>query len=133
MSNATAITVNDLTSGSSITLPTPDALDTGTAAVTIAAASVGDSMRRCFLIAKNTDDDTNMTVKINKGSTNPPAFRSGAVGDLSVTVAFGATKVIGPFEPARFMQSDGSLSVTVTPASGTISAQLTLIRVPKSV
>lgn len=132
MANATAITVNALTADSSITLPTPDTLDTGTAAVTIPAASIGDTSRRCILLVKNTDDDTALTAKINKGSTNPPAFRTG-VGDLSVSVAFGVTKVIGPFEPARFIQSDGSLSVTITPASGTISAQLTLLQLPKTV
>lgn len=130
MSNASAITVNNLAANSSLTDPTPDALDTGTSAVTLNAAIAG-AADRCYLRVKNTDDDTALTVAVLAGD-NPPAQRAG-VGALSVTVAFGATKWIGPLDPARFLQDDGSINVTFTPASGTIAAQVTCFIAPRVV
>lgn len=130
MANAAAITVNDLSANSNIVLPTPDTLDTGTSAVTLYAAVGGRADDVIFLI-KNTDDDTAMTVAILAGD-NPPAQRAG-VGNLSQSVAFGATRIFGPFEGSRFLQDDGSIGITVTPASGTIAAQITCLRVPRTV
>lgn len=128
MTNATAITVRELAAGTPTATPTPDALDTGTAAVTIYADLDGD-MDTTLLYIKNTDNDTAMTVAILAGD-NPPAQRA-AVGNLSESVAFGVGKWFGPFESARFAQDDGSLGVTITPASGTISAEITCLRLPR--
>jgi hypothetical protein len=36
-----------------------------------------------------------------------------------------------PFESSRFIQTNGSLSVTFTPASGTIGATIRCYRLPK--
>lgn len=130
MSNATAITVNDLSANSNITAPTADVLDTGTSAVTLYAA-VGGRADDIILMIKNTDDDTAMTVAILAGD-NPPAQRAG-VGAISQSVAFGVTRFFGPFEGSRVLQDDGSIGVTVTPASGTIAAQITCFRVPRVV
>lgn len=128
MSNAAAITVNELVALTPTATPTPDTLDTGTSAVTIYADLDGD-METTLLYIKNTDNDTAMTVEILAGD-NPPAVRA-ALGNLSESVAFGVGKYFGPFESARFAQDDGSLGVKVTPASGTISAQITCIRLPR--
>lgn len=132
MSNAAAITVNDLTANGATNIvdPTPDTLDTGTAAVTLYAAVGGRADDVIFRI-KNTDDDTAMTVAILAGD-NPPAQRAG-VGNASQSVAFGATRWFGPFEGSRFLQDDGSIGITVTPASGIISAQITCFRIPRTV
>lgn len=128
MSNAAAITVRELAALTPSALPSPDVLDTGSSAVTLYADLDGD-METTILLVKNTDDDTAMTVDILAGD-NPPAVRAG-LGNLSETVAFGATKILGPFESARFAQDDGSLGVKITPASGTIAAQITCLRLPR--
>ena len=128
MTNATAITVRELVALTPTATPTPDTLDTGTSAVTLYADLDGE-MDNVLLVIKNTDDDTAMTVEILAGD-NPPAQRA-ALGNLSESVAFGVTKYFGPFESARFAQDDGSLGVKVTPASGTIAAQITCLRLPR--
>lgn len=128
MANAGSITVNELVALTPTATPTPDTLDTGTSAVTIYADLDGD-MDTTILYIKNTDNDTAMTVEILAGD-NPPAQRA-ALGNLSESVAFGVGKYFGPFESARFAQDDGSLGVKVTPASGTISAQITCMRLPR--
>ena len=130
MSNASSITVNDLSANSNIVDPTPDTLDTGTSAVTLYAAVGGRADDVIFRI-KNTDDDTAMTVEILAGD-NPPAQRAG-LGSISQSVAFGATRFFGPFEGSRVLQDDGSIGVKITPASGTIAAQITCFRVPRTV
>lgn len=132
ISNASALTINDLSANGSIALPTADVLDTGTAAVTLNAAIGNADHRRVFLQVKNTDGSNNLTVAVKAGATNPPAFR-GALGDLSVTIAAGATKVIGPFDPSRFAKADGTLDVKFTPAAGTIGVNATLFRLAKHV
>jgi hypothetical protein len=128
MTNATSITVRELVSLTPTATPTADVLDTGTAAVTLYAALSGD-FSRTILAIKNTDNDTAMTVEILAGD-NPPAQRA-ALGSLSESVAFGVTKYFGPFESARFAQDDGSLGVKITPASGTIAAEITCLRLPR--
>lgn len=128
MANAGSITVRELVALTPTATPTPDVLDTGTAAVTLYADLDGD-MDTTILAIKNTDDDTAMTVEILAGD-NPPAQRA-ALGNLSESVAFGVTKYFGPFESARFAQDDGSLGVKITPASGTIAAQITCLRLPR--
>jgi hypothetical protein len=45
-----------------------------------------------------------------------------------VSVAFGTTHYIGPFESGRFMQSDGSLMVTSSTTTGTIAC----LKVPRN-
>lgn len=128
MANASAITVRELVPGTPTATPTPDTLDTGTSAVTI-YADLDSDMDTTLLYIKNTDNDTAMTVAILAGD-NPPANRAG-IGNQSETVAFGVGKWFGPFESARFAQDDGSLGVTITPASGTISAEITCLRLPR--
>lgn len=58
---------------------------------------------------------------IVRAGSNPPAFRS-SKGDLTIT---NTTQVsyIGPLEPARYAQSDGSINIDFTAATtGTILA-----------
>jgi hypothetical protein len=130
MANATAITINDAGANAAIADPTADTLDTGTSAVTISAAINSQDHRRVIVKVQNQDGTNALTALVKAGATNPPAFRAG-VGDLSTTVALSSTKWIGPFDPSRFAQSDGSLKITFTPAAGTINAKVTLFRLAK--
>lgn len=79
------------------------------------------------LRVSNTDDDTDLDITVKAGD-NPPALAAGQ-GDLVVTVAFGTTRFIGPFESGRFMQSDGSMMIESETTTGTITA----LRIPRSV
>ena len=130
MANATAITVTSLTPDSAgVTQPTADVLDTGTAAVTLAAA-VGGLSELVVLEVKNTAGAANnLTVSVLAGD-NPPAQRAG-LGSLDTVIAQNATAIIGPFESARFIQDDGKLNVTFTPASGTIGAAIRCYKIPR--
>lgn len=74
----------------------------------------------------NNDDDTALTITVKAGD-HPPALAAGQ-GDLAVVVAFGTTHFIGPFESGRFIQSDGSLMITSSTATGTIAC----LKVPRN-
>ncbi|MFJ6615450.1 hypothetical protein ACIQPT_34820 [Streptomyces sp. NPDC091289] len=74
----------------------------------------------------NSDDDTALTITVKAGD-HPPALAAGQ-GDLAVSVAFGATQFIGPFESGRFVQNDGSMLIESTTTTGTITA----LRVPRN-
>jgi hypothetical protein len=74
----------------------------------------------------NNDDDTALTLTVKAGDS-PPALAAGQ-GDLAVTVAFGTTHFIGPFESGRFIQSDGSMMITSSTTTGTIA----VLKVPRN-
>ena len=130
MANAAAITVTALTANTAgIAAPTQDVLDTGTAAVTL-DADVGGSGMVLFEFVSNHASAVNTTFSILAGD-NPPAQRAG-LGNLDTVVAQNATKLVGPLETARFIQSDGKINVKVTPASGTIAATIRCYKFPKT-
>lgn len=128
MTNAGAnMTATDDTNGMSIAIPT-----TGFPS--------GGSIDRLILLVLNTNG-TGRTVtvraatpdggasKTGAGTSNPantyPSFEAGK-GDL-VTSAMTLTTgigVIGPFEVARFMQPDGTISIDFSGATGFIAALL---------
>jgi hypothetical protein len=130
MANAVAITVNTLVADTAgIVQPTGDTLDTGTVAVTLPAAVGGLSGEVWLEVRNNAATAVNLTVSVLAGD-NPPALRAG-LGALDTVIAQNATKIIGPLESARFIQDDGSLSVTFTPASGTLAATIRCYKLPK--
>jgi hypothetical protein len=130
MANATAITVTALTpNGAGVAPPTADVLDTGTDAVTLAAAVGGQSELILLEVTNNAASAVNLTVTVNAGD-NPPAQRAG-LGSLATVLAQNAVKLIGPLESARFIQDDGSLSVTFAPASGTLAASIRCYKIPR--
>jgi hypothetical protein len=128
MANATAITVNALTANGAIIAPTAQILDTGTAAVVLKTAPLAET-DRVILRVMNTAAAT-LTVSVAAG-VDPPAFRSGIGGftDTPVVITSGE-RVMGPFESAQFIQSDGTLQFTFTPTSGTITATFVCYRLP---
>ena len=127
MANATAITVTSLSRNSSVVQATADVLDTGTTAVTISADITGQA-DRAILEVKNTAA-ANLTVAVLAGD-NPPAQAAG-LGSLSATLAENAVRYFGPFEGMRFIQDNGKLDVTFTPASGTIGVEIRCYVAPK--
>lgn len=128
MANATAITVTDLTANAVTTRPTGDTLDTGTAAVTLAAA-IGGKGSRVILEVTNTAA-ANLVVAVAAGD-DPPAQNAGIGALTSDNIAQNAVVYLGPFETGRFGQNDGTISATFTPASGTIGATIRCYRLPK--
>ena len=130
MANATAITVTALTPDTAgVVQPTADVLDTGTSAVTLAAA-VGGQSELVILEVKNTAGAANnLTVSVLAGD-NPPAQRAG-LGALDTVIAQNATVLIGPLESARFIQDNGKLDVKFTPAAGTIGAAIRCYKIPR--
>lgn len=81
-----------------------------------------------ILLVANTDTASH-TCTVRAGAGPVPAFRA-SLGDLVVTVTNATTQIVGPFETARFAQSDGSLNVDFSSGmAGTIVA----IRVPRTV
>lgn len=130
MANATAITVTALTPDSAgVAQPTADVLDTGTAAVTLAAAVSGQSELVILEVKNTAGAANNLTVTVVAGD-NPPAQRAG-LGGLDTVIAQNATAIIGPLESARFIQDDGKLNVTFTPAAGTIGANIRCYKIPR--
>lgn len=60
---------------------------------------------------------------IVRAGSNPPAFRQ-SKGDLTITNTT-QTSYVGPLEPARFAQADGSINIDFTSATtGTVLALL---------
>jgi hypothetical protein len=104
---APAGTAIDATNGMNIVFPT-----TGIPA--------GPNGADLFLIVNNTYTAAE-NVTIDAG-VNPPAFRNG-IGALVVSVGASGTEYIGPFDTARFAQSDGSLNLDFGAAmTGTVTA-----------
>lgn len=129
MANATSVTINALTANGAIAAPTAQAMDTGTSAVTVKTADQVSDGDRCFLRVTNTAA-ANLTVSVNAGDS-PPAWRKALGAFTTGNIAQNATQYLGPFETARFKQSDGTLEFTFTPASGTIACNFDLFRLPK--
>lgn len=131
MANPSSFTINSLSANSVISLPTAQAVDTN------GTVPINDVERADRIIVEvvNTDDAA-LTVLVKAGDY-PPAQRAG-LGDLSVALAAtggGATasRMIGPFESARFMQSDGRIDLTFTAATGSPAASVRVYRLPHRV
>jgi len=128
MANATAITVTTLTANDETAQPTADVLDTGSSAVTIYTSAVNESDRLIFECT--TTAAANHTFSIVAGD-NPPAFRAGLGAITSAAIPQNGVIIIGPLESARFIQNDGTIGLTTTPASGTIGATIRCYKLPK--
>jgi hypothetical protein len=126
MANATAVTVNAMTTETVLTQPTADVLDTGTAAVTIPVTPDGDSHRLLLEFTNTALAADTMTVSILAGD-NPPAMTA-AAGATTFTVVQSAVRYI-VVDSGVHMQDSGVINVTVTPAS--TKAQTATIRAYK--
>lgn len=129
MANPTEFTITDLDLNSAASLPTAQSVDTNG---TVPINAEGDISR--LIIEVVNDDDAALTLKVLAGDT-PPALAAG--DDLSVPLAAsggGATakRMIGPFEGAKYIQDDGSLSLNFTAATGAPAASVRVYRLPKN-
>jgi len=128
MANATSIVLSALTANGELATPTAQALDTGTAAVTLESAATSE-MDRIILRVENTAA-ANLGVSIDAGES-PPSWRKSLGAFTATALAQNDEAWFGPFESARFAQADGKLKVTFTLASGTITGNFTAYRLPK--
>jgi hypothetical protein len=114
MANATAITLNKLTLDTAKADCAESVLDTGTTAVTLKFTPTGDTHNVLLKFQNTAAAADTMTVKVNAG-TAPPAFLR-AAGDLTIAVAQNGIAYL-VVDSARFKQTDGTISITSTPAS----------------
>lgn len=128
MANATAITVTALPGNTVVAQPTGNALDTGTAAVTLYTSAVNESDRLIFECTNTAAAAATFSVV---AGDNPPAFRAGLGALTSSNVAQNGVVILGPLESARFMQNDGTVGVTTTPSTGTIAATIRCYKLGK--
>lgn len=129
MANATEIALTELVANAAGVVPTTNVLDTGTAAVTIPAKVKGKGGALLLEVTNNSAGANNLTVSM-KAASGRQAVRGG-LGDLDTVIAQNATRVIGPFETARFGKANGDIDVTFTPASGTIAVGIKAFLLPK--
>lgn len=129
MANATKITLQDLTANTVLAQPTADVLDTGTDPVTLPLTPAGGTHRILIEVTNTAAAADTMTVAVLAGD-QPPALES-ALGDLSFTVAQNAVAYV-VLDSSRFMQSDGTILIKVTPASTKAqTAKFRAYRLPK--
>lgn len=128
----TSIPVNNLASNGILLNDAGTAIDaTNNHVIDLKSGAIpaGAGPDRLILYVKNSTGSTK-TVTVKAGD-NPPSFRAG-LGDLTTgnINATTGTAVIGPFDPARFLQDDGTILLDVASGmTGTIWAFL-LTRVP---
>lgn len=129
----TNLPVTTLTPNGSIAAPAGTNVDpTNGMNVVIATSSMPATtdLDNLVIIANNTAvSSKTVTIKagVGGGVTPGPAFRSG-MGDLVVTVNASSTQYIGPLDPSRFAQLDGSLNIDM--ASG-ITGTIIALMVPE--
>jgi hypothetical protein len=130
MANPTTLTKTTLSADASVNQPAVNTIDTnGTVPLDVAGAT-----DRVILEIVNADDAA-LTVTIKAGNAGAGAIR-GAIGDLSfafpATGAAGDKQILGPFEPARFVQAGGKLNVAFLAATGAPNATVRAYLLPKS-
>jgi hypothetical protein len=127
MANATTLTITELTRDGFTARPAGAVLDTGTVAVTLYGTISQYQSGRVLLEVSN-GAGAALAVAVLAGD-NPPAMRAG-LGNKLGTVAAGSVELFGPFETARYLQSDGTFGVTLTPASGTVAGTVRVYALP---
>lgn len=130
MANPASFTINVLTRNGAISQPSAQAVDTnGTVPIN------ADSQTDRLMIEVVNADDAALTVTVKAGS-GAQAHLAGQ-GDLAVSLAAsggGATanRIIGPFESARFVDTDGKVQVQFAAATGAPNANVRVYRLPKA-
>lgn len=149
MTNRTALTPKVLTANSAIVnmlndgtnFTATDNTNGMSVAITTTGMPAGPNIDRMILLVLNTNG-TGRTVtvrgatsdggltKTGAGTGNGPAFTypgfEGGKGDMTTSAMTATTGIgiIGPFEVARFLQPDGTVSIDFSGATGFIAALL---------
>lgn len=114
------LTTNGKTAVSTTAIDQANGMNCALASNAIPAVSASEHL---VLVVSNTAAAPHNFI-LRAGASNPPAFRAG-LGDLTVSVTNGTTAYIGPFDHARFVQSDGSLNIDFDAGTtGTVQALL---------
>jgi hypothetical protein len=130
----TAITTTTLVPNGSVLNPATTAVDQANgmnvAIPSAAFPSAPDMDHLILVIAATGASPFNAIVRAGIGGAAVPgaAFRSG-LGDLTISVTNATTRWFGPFDPSRFMQTDGSLNLDFGVGfTGTVAAVLVPVR-----
>ena len=116
----TNLVVNAKTAISTTNIDQANGMNLALASSAIPSAANTDKL---VLVVDNTAAGAHNFI-LRAGASNPPAFRAG-LGDLTISVGATTTVYIGPFDYARFVQSDGSLNIDFDAGTtGTIQALL---------
>ena len=128
MANPVSLTINELPANSAVDSPAFQTIDTN-GTVNCPAKSYTDGLT--FGLQNNAAQAITVTVKAGTG------VQAHTARDLAVTLgATGsptASKVLGPFESARFVKADGSLDLAFQAASGAPNLSIRAFRHPRSV
>ncbi|WP_018219200.1 hypothetical protein [Salinispora vitiensis] len=119
----TALAYSNLHANSSIAEPAGTPVNPGANNGHLIVDAVPE--RTVLRVSNSAGEAKDVTVK---AGDYPPAMAAGQ-GDLVVTVADGATVLIGPFESGRFISSGGELHVDIQAA---MTGEITAFQVPKA-
>jgi len=124
--DGTGMTADAAAAGHSIAIPTTSIPASGNADRLILLVLNTNSTGRTITIRASTSDGG--LTKQGAGTSSPispPAFESGK-GDLTFAAMNATTGIgiFGPFEVARFIQPDGTISIDYSGATGYIAALL---------
>ncbi len=128
MANPAKLTVTNPTANGSVVRPAADSIDTNGMVPILNADLLGASDRLILEVVEG--NARALTVTVAHGD-NPPAVREGA-GNLVVAIPQNTGAIIGPLEPARFLQASGNIEVTFTGTGGAATATVRAYRLPKS-
>lgn len=124
MSNPAALTINELAANGSINQPSAQTVDTD-GVIPMDANGLTD---RLIMEVVNSAGQI-LTVTFKAGNSAAAHTAS----DLAVAVpATTGKKIIGPFESARFVRTDGKINVDFKAASSTPNAAVRVYRLPKA-
>lgn len=126
MANPASLTITELSANAALNQPAVQTLDT---AGSISILGVDSKTDRLIIEAINTDDAA-ATLTVN-AADRPPGQTSAALA-VAMAATGNATdkRIIGPFESGRFIQDDGTISLTLAGgASPTVT--LRIYRLPK--
>lgn len=116
----TNLTTNGKTAISTTAIDQTNGMNLALASTAIPPVAATDHL---ILVVDNTAAGSHNFI-LRKGASNPPAFRA-PLGDLTIAIGATTTVYIGPFDYARFVQSDGSLNIDFdSGTTGTIQALL---------
>lgn len=129
MANPAYLAVTELAANSATARPAGNVIDTN-GVVPLRAADLKGRADRLIIEVTNGALRA-VDVELLAGD-DPPAVRAG-LGDYSnLAIATNAVWLIGPFESARFTQSDGTISVKFTGAAGAADCTVRVYLLPKT-
>lgn len=107
-----------------LTTPSTTAVDVANGMnIALASSAVPSGSSSWDLIIQFNNTFAGAKSIIVRAGANPPSSRA-SKGDLTITNTT-TTSYVGPFEPARFLQADGSINIDFTAATtGTVIAFL---------